>query len=107
MQEEKSFCRKQKLNLSWTDSFAITASSTGLLVCLICGKQVANNKKSNVERRSMNKYNAFAKTHPAANERKRAISKLLWKVGQSRTFLKKWKNFTTSSTSASFVQRER
>ena len=89
MQEEKSFCRKQKLNLSWTDSFAITASSTGLPVCLICGEQVANNKKPNVERRSMNKHYAFAKTYPTGNERKRAILKLLRKVGQSRTFLKK------------------
>ena len=67
----------RKFNL-WTNSFAFNVSSTGLPVCLICGEKVANNKKSNVERHFLNKHNAFAKKHPAGNERKRAIPELLW-----------------------------
>lgn len=71
-------------------------------VCLICGEKLANNKKSNVERHFQTK-KAFAEIYPAGDERKRAVSELLWKADQSKSALKRWVKSTNSSTSASFV----
>ena len=50
-------CKKRKIseenrtfNDVWPDSFAFTSDESGLPVCLICGEELANNKRSNVAR---------------------------------------------------------
>ena len=40
----------RECNYVWTDSFDFTANDAALPVCLICGEELANNKKCNVER---------------------------------------------------------
>ena len=79
-------------NDAWADSLAFTSSESGLLICLICGEKLANNKRSNVERHFNNTHKAFAKKYPEGEERKKAVKKLMWKDDLTKNQFKKWLN---------------
>ena len=73
----------RELNYAWTDSFAFTANNAGLPVCLICGEELVNNKKCNVERHFQNKHTAFAERYQAGDERKSIVLCVIYfKVGR-------------------------
>ncbi len=63
--KRKASDENRTFNASWTDSSAFTADETGLPVCLICSKKLANIKKSNAERHFQNKHTAFAEKYAA------------------------------------------
>ena len=87
-------------NATWGDSFAFTGDETGLPVCLICNEKLANNKKS----KDISRINtAFAQKYLEGDERKKAVSELMWKVGLSKNHFKKWMKSANSTTYASFV----
>ena len=92
----------REFNSTW-DSFAFTANSAGLPVCLICGETLANNNKSNLERHFHNKHTPFAEKYPAGDERIRAISVLLRKEEQSKCSFQNWIKSPNSTTAASIV----
>ncbi|XP_039204227.1 uncharacterized protein LOC120310168 isoform X17 [Crotalus tigris] len=93
----------RKFKDTWADSFAFTTDKTGLPVCLICGKKLANNKKSNVARHFQKKHTAFAEKYPDGDERKKAISELMQMVDLSKNHFKECVKSANSTTYASFV----
>ena len=90
-------------NDSWTNSFAFIAHKTGLPACLICNEQLANNKKSNVERHFQIKHLSFAQKYSKGDARKKAVLELMRNADRSKHQFSKWFKSTNATTYASFV----
>ena len=102
-------CKKRKIseenrtfNDAWADSFAFTSNESGLPICLICGKKLANNKRSNVARQFNNTHKAFAEKYPEGEERKKAVKELMRKADLMKNQFKKWLKSANSTIYASF-----
>lgn len=93
---DKSKCLKKTERL-------MLHGQTYLLSLLMTHMWWDNNKKSNVARHFHNKHTAFAQKYQDGDERKKAVSELMWKVDVSKNHFKKLMKSANLLTFASFV----
>ncbi|KAL1493913.1 hypothetical protein ABEB36_009593 [Hypothenemus hampei] len=94
---------RREFKSEWTESFAFIANSNGLPTCLIYKEQLANNKKSNVERHFQIKHSQFATTYPIGDLRKKAVKELQESLKKSTTTFYSWLQSANTINIASFL----
>ncbi|GBN39399.1 hypothetical protein AVEN_242390-1 [Araneus ventricosus] len=91
----------REFNQDWTESFAFICNTDGLPTYLICHKELAHNKKSNLERHFTTKHTQFAGKYPTGDARKKAVEEFQKK--QSSFMLSNWAQSSNNVNLVSFA----